>query len=507
MLSLLILYTPILLEMKKFLPLLLLLLMFSQLTYAKKLQANLNYATFYSPVDGPYIETYFSVNGNSVVFTQNENGLFRAAIEIAMIFRQEENIVNFKKYELLSPEISDTTSINVNFIDQQRIPLPIGKYDFELRITDQNNRKESYIHHIPIEIYYSDTNLVISGIQLVDSYSKSDKESILVKNGYELVPRVSTFYAADQNKLIYYAEIYNAIKVFGEGQKFLVRTFISNYESGYHFEQFTKVKRMDAQNVNVVFNEFDITLLPSGNFNLVIEARDRENRLVSLNTLFFQRSNPGYVPDLTNIDSLSLRNSFASHIRNMDTLREYIRCLRPIAADYEKTFIDQGMRNAPLEVMQAFLFSFWKNRSSSDPEGAFITYLGEVAKVQTLFGTSYLKGYNSDRGRVYLQYGPPDVINDYPFDTGLITTLSDNEINKGMGGSVPYQIWQYYQIKDQRNRFFVFYNPHLIPNNYQLLHSDVKGEIYNPAWQSELHRLPFFDVDEGLPNVNQTPND
>jgi hypothetical protein len=268
--------------MKKFLPLLLLLLMFSQLTYAKKLQANLNYATFYSPVDGPYIETYFSVNGNSVVFTQNENGLFRAAIEIAMIFRQEENIVNFKKYELLSPEISDTTSINVNFIDQQRIPLPIGKYDFELRITDQNNRKESYIHHIPIEIYYSDTNLVISGIQLVDSYSKSDKESILVKNGYELVPRVSTFYAADQNKLIYYAEIYNAIKVLGEGQKFLVRTFISNYESGYHFEQFTKVKRMDAQNVNVVFNEFDITLLPSGNFNLVIEARDRENRLVSL---------------------------------------------------------------------------------------------------------------------------------------------------------------------------------------------------------------------------------
>ncbi|HNQ59051.1 MAG TPA: GWxTD domain-containing protein [Bacteroidales bacterium] len=492
--------------MKKFLYIVLLLITVSYSTFAKKLQASLNYATFYSPVDGPYIETYFSVNGNSVVFAWNENGLFRATIEIAMIFRQDEKIVNFKKYELLSPEIRDTTSVAVDFIDQQRIPLPVGKYDFELSITDKNNRKESYVHHIPIEIYYSDTSLVISGIQLVESYNKSEKESILNKNGYELVPKVSTFFSSDQNKLIFYAEIYNAVEIFGEGQKFLVRTYISNYESGFHFNQFSKVKRMDAENVNVVFNEFNITRLPSGNFNLVIEARDRQNRLVSINTLFFQRSNPGYIPDLTDIDSLSLRKSFASHIKNPDTLREYIKCLRPIAADYEKFFIDKGMKDAPVEVMQSYLYSFWKNRSETDPEGAFKAYLEEVAKVQTLFGTSYLRGYNTDRGRIFLQYGPPDVINDYPFDAGLISTLSDNEINKDVGGSVPYQIWHYYQIKDQRNKFFVFYNPHLIPNNYQLLHSDVKGEIYNPVWQSELHRIPFINIDAGNPSSNPNPN-
>lgn len=274
--------------MKKFLYIVLLLITVSYSTFAKKLQASLNYATFYSPVDGPYIETYFSVNGNSVVFAWNENGLFRATIEIAMIFRQDEKIVNFKKYELLSPEIRDTTSVAVDFIDQQRIPLPVGKYDFELSITDKNNRKESYVHHIPIEIYYSDTSLVISGIQLVESYNKSEKESILNKNGYELVPKVSTFFSSDQNKLIFYAEIYNAVEIFGEGQKFLVRTYISNYESGFHFNQFSKVKRMDAENVNVVFNEFNITRLPSGNFNLVIEARDRQNRLVSINTYSFK---------------------------------------------------------------------------------------------------------------------------------------------------------------------------------------------------------------------------
>ena len=41
--------------MKKFLYIVLLLITVSYSTFAKKLQASLNYATFYSPVDGPYI--------------------------------------------------------------------------------------------------------------------------------------------------------------------------------------------------------------------------------------------------------------------------------------------------------------------------------------------------------------------------------------------------------------------------------------------------------------------
>ena len=39
---------------------------------ANKLQAYLSYATFLSPADGPYIETYLSVVGNSVKFIKNE---------------------------------------------------------------------------------------------------------------------------------------------------------------------------------------------------------------------------------------------------------------------------------------------------------------------------------------------------------------------------------------------------------------------------------------------------
>ena len=37
------------------------------------------------------------------------------------------------------------------------------------------------------------------------------------------------------------------------------------------------------------------------------------------------------------------------------------------------------------------------------------------------------------------------------------------------------------------NRKFVFANKHLAANDYQLIHSNMPGEISNSNWQAELH--------------------
>ena len=100
------------------------LLVVSQLANAEKLKAFFSYKSFYSPVSGPYIETYMSVIGNSVEYTQNENGKFQGKIEVTLVFKDGEEIINFKKYNLLSPEVEDTSSSFMNFVDQQRFSLP-----------------------------------------------------------------------------------------------------------------------------------------------------------------------------------------------------------------------------------------------------------------------------------------------------------------------------------------------------------------------------------------------
>ncbi|MFY9590434.1 MAG: hypothetical protein WAP54_00430, partial [Bacteroidales bacterium] len=98
------------------------------------------YAEFNSPA-GPYIETYMSTMGKSAVFVKNENNKFQAEIEVTMIFKSDDDkIVAFNKYNLLGPEIEDTSLAKPNFIDLQRVSLDNGKYKIEVTIKDINSK-------------------------------------------------------------------------------------------------------------------------------------------------------------------------------------------------------------------------------------------------------------------------------------------------------------------------------------------------------------------------------
>ena len=104
----------------------------------RNLQALFSYKTFYSPDKGPYIETYLSVNAQSVQYKKNAHNKFQGSIEIQITFSNETGVKYANKYNLLRPEVDDTSNIQFNFLDQQRVQLPNGKYDIGLSITDKN---------------------------------------------------------------------------------------------------------------------------------------------------------------------------------------------------------------------------------------------------------------------------------------------------------------------------------------------------------------------------------
>jgi len=54
----------------------------------------------------------------------------------------------------------------------------------------------------------------------------------------------------------------------------------------------------------------------------------------------------------------------------------------------------------------------------------------------------------------------------------------------------PYEIWSYNQFPatGQQNIRFLFYNPTLAVGQFQLLHSNARGELFNPQWEIELYR-------------------
>ena len=427
------------------------------------------------------METYLTVAGNSVKFIPIENGKFQASVNIIMIFKQGDEIKAFKKYRLNSPEIQDTTKVDFNFLDQQRFPLGNGNYSFEVQLADANKEVKAVPYVQDLKINFPADSASISGIELVKSYKFTEQQSILTKSGRDLVPYVFTFYPEREKELNFYGEIYNLDKRLGEDQKYLITCYLETAETGYKLNDFTIIRKETTKPVHVMLYSMDISKLASGNYNLVVEVRNQKNEVVSSSDMFIQRSNPNITLSIADYTSLATSNTFVDAITNVDTLKEYIRSTRPISGGIETQFVKEYLQSADLKLLQQYFLGFWQQRDPVNPDKAWEAYNQEVKKVQYNFGSKHLKGYDTDRGRIYLEYGPPNV-----------RTTAYNEPN-----TYPYEIWHYYSMKNQnqRNKKFVFYSEDMVTADFTLLHSDAIGEVNYPQWQTFLRNKLYAPLD------------
>jgi GWxTD domain-containing protein len=422
------------------------------------------------------------VAANSVAFVKKDNGKYQATINILMTFKQDKEIKAFKKYELSSAEIDDTLKNDFQFIDLQRFAIPNGTYEFEIQLADKNKSAAAMPYTQTVSIDFPAGKPAFSGVQLVKSYTKSTATSTLTKSGYDLVPYAFTFFPESEPKMVFYSELYNMPKGTGEDQKFLLSYFIESFESNVKLTTYAKVKKETVRDVNVILSEIDIMNLPSGNYNLVLEARNQQNELVASRKTFFQRMNPNAQISMADLGSAEIGNTFAEKINMQDSLREYINSTYPVATGIEKAFIRESLKKSDLKMMQQFFYTFWVSRDPNNPELAWKAYKEQVYKVQVNFGTPVKRGYQTDRGRVYLQYGPPN-------------TRSTQYMEPS---NYPYEIWQYYSLNNnQRNRKFVFYSPDMVTSDFILLHSDATGEINNQRWQIDLRNRIYTTLDIG----------
>ena len=449
---------------------------------AQQIQAFFDFNEFHAPEDGAYLETYLTILGESVQFSENENGKLQARVEVTLLVKDGEEIKSFKKYTLKSPEVEAMTQAPVNFIDQQRLPVENGTFALEVQLQDLNvENSEKFTAEQPLVINHPATDVFLSDLQLVESYKKADVESPFTKSGYELVPLNTGFYSENMDELTFYLEVYNSDKALAEDGKFMINYFIESFENSKTLGQYFRFSKQTVKPVNVLISNFDIAELPSGNYNLVAEVRTKENKIVASKKVFFQRSKPLLKMDAESVAEVKIEATFVSNFTNPDTLREHLYSMRPISNDIERGVIDNQFKNADLKIMQQFFYSFWYNRNPADPEAEWADYYKAVQKVEKMFGTKVKRGYMTDRGEVYLKYGAPNTVTDRP-----------NEPT-----AYPYQIWHYYKIGRFNNKRFVFYAPELTGQDYYLLHSEVPGEPMDYQWRLKLNKrdTPGGDID------------
>lgn len=460
------------------LSLVLLLLVFT--AEVKAIDAYFDFKLFHIPGEGPMVETYLNFFGETLQYDSVERGQ-QSTVEITMMFLQGEEIVSYSKKNLSTKTIVD--SLYDDLIDQQRFLLDYGEYVLEINLRHPgapDSESETLTEAILID--RPESEVFFSDIQFIAAFKKASEPTELTKSGYDILPFISNYVPRQMNDLMFYAELYGTDLKFEPEEPFIVRLFIENSDRNRIIESLHIQTRHTPALVIPVMKQFDISGLPTGNYRLSLEVRDQHNELVTSKKRFFQRVGDAVDEDdyLAELD----HNVFSTRINNIDTLYEYIQSLRPIAGDGEKSLIDRFGANKDIKLMQRFFYNFWKERDNANPAFAWENYLENVNYVNDKYGVPSKKGYETDMGRFYLAYGPPDVVTDRPSEPT----------------SYPYQIWQYFRAERWTNVRAVFYDRTLLQHDYELLHCDkIPGEIKNPRWDMLIHQR-----DTPLNNVDRT---
>ncbi|MCC6600676.1 MAG: GWxTD domain-containing protein [Crocinitomicaceae bacterium] len=454
------------------------------------LRAFFDYRVFHIPGEGPYAEFVISFDGATLGALPADSGLYRSSAEITLLLSQSGKIVDFRKVNVSGPLIRKNEP--ADFLSLERFPLANGNYELEIQLKDLSNPAEKPdILHQQVVINNLSEGTFFSDIEFVSAYAPTGEQNAFSKAGVDIMPYISSFFPSSLNALIYYAEIYNTEKYFGQGAPFASVISVTD-AMNRELEQYKRIKREKSAPVVATFQAIDISTLPTGEYKLRLEVRDKNNQVVATQERRFTRDNSiasSPVVDSTGMAVQNIvRSSFASRYSNRDSLYQIIQSLLPIAKNVERNTIDYQLSNADLQMLQSFFYTFWYNRAPADPEAAWRNYEKELVAVQSNFGTKIKRGWQTDRGRVYLQYGPPNtrVIRNHDPDYW------------------PFEIWHYYETNShQHNKRFLFYNTSL-SNDMELLHSDAPNEVQNFDWKNLVRSRRMNDpVSTGRLSGNQ----
>lgn len=439
---------------------------------AQNMKAFISHKAYCTQNMQPYIEFTFIIGGNSVQYVKGDNGMFRAEVELRVDVTKDDSVVNTLHYVLSSDQFADTANVDLpDFADIQNLPVPNGDYFLNFYLKDRNRDTVELKYIDRVRLNFPEDKISSSRISLYEEISAPIAPGMYIKYGYYLPPLYYNFVPEKQYALPFAVEIYNTKKIVGEGKSMKAKCFIEYAENKLlAMPNSIVTKSLTTDNVVLVVDQFNVFALPSGNYNLVVELYNENDSLLMVNKLFFQKSNPSVKLDVANYDNVDVDNTFVSKITDRKILENYVQSLYPISTEVEKDFYDTRIKLIPTEQLQRYFYSFWLTRNPNNPEAEWNKYNKMVSYVQERFGSKQVKGYKTDRGRVYLQYGQPNDIKEIPSDPV----------------TVPYEIWHYYYLDDQTNVKFVFYDPSLVGNDYELLHSNKYGEAHDPNWKMKL---------------------
>ncbi|HOT96735.1 MAG TPA: GWxTD domain-containing protein [bacterium] len=464
--------------MKKYM--LVLLLMSSCATTAareqKHLDLSIDVAQFLGSDGQSYLEIYFSLPERGPLYVQANGGFVCDVMMSVEIFQDDSLWAN--KVWRISNTLADTaaTSASRQLVDMLRYPVTPGRH-YQITLFARDARRSSLDS---VRVDWTSANwsrdLALSDLQLANSIASYDSScnEVFRKRFYCVTPNPEFTFGGEKGDLYYYFEAYNLQKNL-HALKYRVLTRILDGQGELLAQVPPVIHERDLkQDVIREIGQFPMRDIPSGTYQLEYALTDSANGVLLRKSKLFLVQNPGLKP---------LAPVFAQGDQEMHFLDDFD--LKKLDEEFDKLFaltskgdrdIYRSLKEA--DAKRAFLYKFWASLTPPDyslTQDFRIRYMKDCEYVANYFSRPGKSGWRSDRGIVFLRYGKP----------------SDIERHTVGKDTKPYEIWHYENIEN--GVIFVFVD-RMGFNQYELIHSTMRGEVYNPQWERLVQPAATDDI-------------
>ncbi|MFQ5799347.1 MAG: GWxTD domain-containing protein, partial [Bacteroidota bacterium] len=323
-------------------------------------------------------------------------------------------------------------------------------------------RADSAEFLLEVRLFEDPDRVMVSDVVLCSTIRQStDRESIFYKNTLEVKPNPWGLYGVTMPIIFYYAEVYNLLRGI-QSENYTVRTAVYDAFGNEVLSRDRRKPRVNESSVEV--GTVNVGSLKQGRYTLVFSVIDSAAETTTSSMKRFFVYNPGSVEEETPATAGGdvLASEYA--MMNESQIDLEFSQSRYIQSDVER---DQYKALQGVEAKRKFVYEFWLRRDL-DPttlvNEAKREYFARLSYANENFRSSFREGWKTDRGRVYIVYGPPDEYDRHP-----------SEVD-----TRPYELWYYYNI--QGGVEFVFAD-RMGFRDYELLHSTHRDELRDDYWR------------------------
>ncbi len=435
----------------------------------------------------PTMQVMWRAEPPSLHFVTNSRKEIVASVQAQITFTDEGGTILYDMFTINTlPQKNVAGLAGIAVGGQQMYVLEKargGRVRMRFQLTDMNDTASKY-----------------SVTDSTDYETETDKPffgSIRLNGGSDSVRSIEVLpgnFAGTERRVLHYsADLYHVDDATVAPTRFplVITTQLSRKLGDAFMPDFTHTDTIAAGMRARAYGSMPIGRLTSGNYYINVSAADKDGFIIATRRLFFQRLNQH--PDKEEKKAATMKQILNDTgmervtVVNMDKtflnkytpsqLRAILKMLLPVADPMQTNTINGFLKKPEEMYIKYFIYNYFEALKPGDAAGAWKAYSEKVTTVNKKYTANGNAGYETDRGFIWLRYGPP---------TDIITV-------SGEAGTKPYEIWQYNQLtqfsnkKELTNSLFLFYRQSQNMSDYQLLHCTVPGETVNPGWRNYLY--------------------